>query len=132
MAKTINQVMLMGRLSQDPEVKSTTTGKTLAHLNLAVDKASGDGTDFFNLTAWEKTAELAQQYLNKGSKVLIQGSLSIDSWEKDGQKFSRPNITVRDITFLDSKSDVAKKNVKTVFGGSAKDEEPVDLSSIPF
>ena len=132
MAKTINQVILMGRLSQDPKVKPTTTGKTLAHLSLAVDKVSGDGTDFFNLTAWEKTAELAQQYLNKGSKVLIQGSLSIDSWEKDGQKFSRPNITVRDITFLDSKSDVAKKNVGTVFGGSAKDEEPVDLSSIPF
>lgn len=131
MAKDLNQIILTGRLSQDPEIKSTTTGKTVARLSLAVSKPGGDGADFFNMTAWEKTAELVQNYLSKGSRILVLGALSIDSWEKDGQKFARPNITIRDVTFLDSKSQNSgnKQESKVELEKSA---DPIDLSDIPF
>ena len=107
MAKSINQVTLMGRLTRDPEVRTTPNGKNVASFSIAVDRqGSDDQADFIGITAWEKLSDLVAQYLHKGSRVLVQGRLRQDTWEdKDsGQKRSRIDVTAFDVTFLDPPS----------------------------
>ena len=111
MAKSINQVILMGRLTRDPEQRTTSTGKTIASFSIAVDRfGQDDSADFFDITAWEKLGELVIQYLAKGRRVLVQGRLRQDSWEdkETGKKRSRVEVTATDVTFLDGPSDSAK------------------------
>lgn len=144
MAKSINQVILMGRLTRDPDMRTTTNGKTVTNFGLAVDRQSSqdDSADFFDITAWEKLGELVNQYLSKGRRCLVQGRLSFRQWEQDGQKRSKVEVVATDVTFLDGpsggdnnssdsgskpapsqKKDVAPDNV---------DDQPIDLSEIPF
>ena len=107
MARSINQVILMGRLTRDPETRSTSTGKTVTSFSIAVDRATQDDqADFFDVTAWEKTGELVAQYLSKGRRVLVQGRLRQDSWDdKDtGKKRSKVEVVAQDVTFLDGPS----------------------------
>ena len=104
MAKSINQVILMGRLTRDPEQRTTTSGKTIASFSIAVDRGGdSDQADFFDVTAWEKLGELVVQYLAKGRRVLVQGRLRQDSWDdkETGKKRSRVEVTATDDTFLD-------------------------------
>lgn len=122
MAKSINQVMLMGRLAKDPDLRTTTSGKSVVKFPLAVDKQS-DGSDFFEIVAWEKLAELVEKYLHKGSKTIIQGRIENQTWEKDGHKHYKTIITAFDVTFLDSKSD----KQDTVLDG-----EDIEGLDIPF
>lgn len=148
MAKSINQVILMGRLTRDPEMRTTTTGKTIASFSLAVDRQSQDDqADFFDVTAWEKLGELANQYLSKGRRCLVQGRLRQDSWDdkETGKKRSRIEVTATDITFLDGpngdgggqgggssapRSNNSSKSKDTVIEDI--DDKPIDLSEIPF
>ncbi len=136
MGKAVNRVFLIGRLTKDVEVRTTTTGKNVGSFTLAVDKSTGDGADFFDCVAWEKTADLLSQYTGKGSKIHVEGSLQQRSWDdKDsGAKRSKVEVVVRDVTFLDSKSD-ASGNTSTQAKDNAPqdiDEKPIDLSEIPF
>src|SRR5680860_1244080 len=108
MAKSINQVILMGRLTRDPEQRTTTTGKLIVSFGIAVDRVGqDDSADFFDVTAWEKLGELVAKYLGKGSRVLVQGRLRQDSWEdkETGKKRRRVEVTATDVTFLDSPKD---------------------------
>lgn len=147
MAKSINQVILMGRLTRDPELRTTASGKAVTSFSLAVDRQGSEETDFFDITAWEKLAQLVVDYLEKGRRVVVQGRLQLDRWEKDGQKSSKVTITANDITFLDSAgSDESLKDSRPAkqhevleqAGELGKDVAPedidgeVDLSSIPF
>ncbi len=141
MAKSINQVILMGRLTRDPELRNTTTGKSVVNFGLAVDKFGQDnGADFFEIVAWEKLAELINQYLSKGRRCLVQGRLSLRQWEQDGQKRSKIEVVANDVTFLDGPSQnqdggsapkATKKTNKTEDVVPEEDEE-IDLSDIPF
>jgi len=147
MAKSINQVILLGRLTRDPEQRTTTGGKTIASFSLAVDRGGdSDAADFFEITAWEKLGELVIQYLAKGRRVLVQGRLRQDSWDdkETGKKRSRVEVTATDVTFLDGPSDgqggssssaprssaPAKKSEDVVIEDI--DDKPIDLSEIPF
>ena len=110
MARSINQVILMGRLTRDPEQRTTTSGRTVVSFSIAVDRQTQDDqTDFFDITAWEKLGELVMQYLSKGRRVLVQGRLRQDSWDdkETGKKRSRVEVTATDVTFLDGPSDSA-------------------------
>ena len=143
MAKSINQVILMGRLTRDPEQRTTTTGKTIVNFSIAVDRGGqDDGADFFDVNAWEKLGELVMQYLSKGRRVLVQGRLRQDSWDdkESGKKRSKIDITASDVTFLDGPSDGAgqsaaaanpSKQTKDVVIEDI-DDKPIDLSEIPF
>lgn len=148
MAKSINQVILMGRLTRDPEQRTTTTGKVIANFSIAVDRGGqDDAADFFEITAWEKLGELVMQYLSKGRRVLVQGRLRQDSWDdkETGKKRSRVEVTATDVTFLDGPSDSAgnssessaprttssKKKSDDVVIEDIEDK-PIDLSEIPF
>ncbi len=145
MAKSINQVILMGRLTRDPESRNTTTGKLIVSFGIAVDRlGQDDGADFFNVTAWEKLGELVVKYLGKGSRVLVQGRLRQDTWDdkETGKKQSRIDVTASDVTFLDSPRDGAGAGQSASPKSSAKktediviediDDKPIDLSEIPF
>lgn len=135
MAKSVNQVILLGRLTRDVELKTTASGKNIADFSLAVDKGGADGgADFFDVTAWEKLAELVAQYTSKGSKVLVQGRLSQQTWDdKDsGAKRSKITVTATDVTFLDSKSDSNTNTTQKDTVLEDIDDKPIDLSEIPF
>lgn len=143
MARSVNQVILLGRLTRDPEQRTTTTGKIVVNFSLAVDRAGqDDGADFFEVTAWEKLGELIMQYLSKGRRVLVQGRLRQDSWDdkETGKKRSRVDVTATDVTFLDGPADnnsstgssdkAPKKNEEVVI--EDVEDKPIDLSEIPF
>jgi len=146
MARSINQVILMGRLTRDPEQRSTSTGKTIASFSIAVDRGGQeDAADFFNVTAWEKLGELVMQYLAKGRRVLVQGRLRQDTWDdkETGKKQSRIEVVATDVTFLDgpnggdggssapATSSQSRNNSKDVVIEDI-DDKPIDLSEIPF
>lgn len=140
MARSINQVILLGRLTRDPEQRTTASGKNVVSFSIAVDRQSQDDqADFFNITAWDKLGDLVIQYLSKGRRVLIQGRLRQDSWEdKDtGKRQSRIEVTASDVTFLDGPSgdnsgSAAPKTTKKEEVVTEIDDKPIDLSEIPF
>lgn len=140
MARSINQVILLGRLTRDPEQRTTASGKNVVSFSIAVDRQSQDDqADFFNITAWDKLGDLVMQYLSKGRRVLIQGRLRQDSWEdKDiGKRQSRIEVTASDVTFLDGPSgdnsgSAAPKTTKKEEVVTEIDDKPIDLSEIPF
>lgn len=148
MAKSINQVVLMGRLTRDPEQRTTSGGKTIASFSIAVDRGGeSDQADFFDITAWEKLGELVVQYLAKGRRVLVQGRLRQDSWDdkETGKKRSRVEVTATDVTFLDGPSDddgnrsSAPRSSAPASSKKSEDvviqdieDKPIDLSEIPF
>ena len=145
MAKSINQVILMGRLTRDPEVRTTTSGKTITSFSIAVDRGGQeDAADFFDVTAWEKLGELVSQYLSKGRRCLVQGRLRQDSWDdkETGKKRTRIEVVASDVTFLDAPGEGGSSNYTPAAGGSTKksddvviediDDKPIDLSEIPF
>ena len=153
MSKSINQVILMGNLTRDPELRTTPNGQSVCSFSLAVNRSwqGSDGTqqdavDYFDVTAWAKLGELVNQYLRKGRRCLVQGRLSQRSWEQDGQKRSKVEVVASDVTFLDSASgggggDSAPAPAPRSSGKSSKadapvvediDDKPIDLSEIPF
>ncbi len=146
MAKAINQVILMGRLTRDPEMRTTPSGKNVTSFSLAVDRQGSDDTaDFFDITAWEKLGELVNQYLSKGRRCLVQGRLRQESWDdkETGKKRSRVAVVASDVTFLDGPSgDEGGSSSAPKSSSSSKksddvviediDDKPIDLSEIPF
>ena len=139
MARGINQVILMGRLTRDPEMRTTPSGKNVCNFSLAVDRqGQDDQADFFDITAWEKTGELVNQYLSKGRRCLVQGRLRQDSWEdkETGKRRSRVEVTALDVTFLDSANDGASNGTSSTAPKNEEvveiDDKPIDLSEIPF
>lgn len=143
MAKSINQVILMGRLTRDPETRTTPSGKTITSFSLAVDRAGqDDAADFFDVTAWEKLGELVSQYLSKGRRCLVQGRLRQDSWDdkETGKKRSKVEVVATDVTFLDGPSGDGGSAPNSTSSSRKTDDvviediddKPIDLSEIPF
>jgi single-strand DNA-binding protein len=109
MAKSVNKVILIGNLGKDPEVKYTPGGMPVAHFTLATnerfkDKEGNwtDRTEWHNLVAFQRTAEIVGEYLKKGRTVYIEGSLRTNSWDdkETGQKKYRTEIIVNDLVLL--------------------------------
>lgn len=104
----INHVVLVGNLTRDPELRTTNSGYSILQLGLAVNdrvknKQSGeyeDRANFFDANVLGRRAESLAPYLHKGDKVAIEGKLHYSSWEKDGQKRSKVDVTVDEIEFM--------------------------------
>ena len=112
MARGINKVILIGNLGQDPEVRFTPSGTAVANLNLAtsdtwMDRQSGqrqERTEWHRVVLFNKTAEIAQQYLKKGSKVYIEGRLQTRKWQdQNGQDRYRTELVANAMQMLDSR-----------------------------
>lgn len=159
MARSVNQVILMGNLTRDPELRSTPSGQNVCSFSLALNRsykdASGEwqeATDYIDVTAWGPLGERVSQYLSKGRRCLVQGRLQSRSWEQDGQKRSKVEVLASDVTFLDSRGSGEEGGFGGNNGGGAsaapakpapskkKDdvvvedigEEPINLDDIPF
>ena len=108
----INKVILVGNLGQDPEVKYTAGGAAVTTLSLATseswkDKDTGsdqEKTEWHRVVLWRRLAEIAGEYLKKGSKVYIEGQLQTRKWEQDGQTRYTTEVVGRDMQFLDSRA----------------------------
>ena len=118
----MNKVFLSGNLTRDPEVKYTPTGKAMARMGIAVQRrfknqeTGQTEVDFFNLTAWDKTAEFSGRYLRKGSRVFIEGRIQTYNYTgQDGIKRSGVDIQVENIEFGNSKrnDDLPAQNAET-------------------
>jgi len=107
MARSFNQVILMGNLTRDPELRQTPNGHSVASFGLALNRSykGADGnwleaTDFIDIVAWGPLGERVTQYLTKGRPCLVNGRLQSRSWEQDGQKRSKVEVVAQDVTFL--------------------------------
>jgi single-strand DNA-binding protein len=96
---SFNRVILVGNVTRDLELRYIASGTAVVELGLAVnDRRKGqngewvDETTFVDVTLWGRTAEIASEYLSKGSSVLIEGRLKLDTWEKDGKKNSKLRV----------------------------------------
>lgn len=110
MARSLNQVTLMGNLTRDPELRQTPNGQNVCSFSLALNRSYKDSsgewqevTDYIDIVAWGPLAERVAQYLSKGRRCLVQGRLQSRSWEQDGQKRSKVEVLANDVTFLDSR-----------------------------
>ena len=100
-----NSVTAVGRLGNDPELRYTPSGDPVCNFSLATDVGFGDNkeTTWFKITAWRKTAESVNQYLQKGSKVLIVGPLTVEEYTaNNGDKRTSLKVNAREVRFLDS------------------------------
>lgn len=95
---SFNRVVLMGNLTRDPELRYIPSGTAVSDIGLAVNDRVKRGDQwveeatFVDVTLWGRTAEIANEYLSKGSPVLIEGRLKLDTWEKEGQKHSKLKV----------------------------------------
>lgn len=104
----LNKVLLIGRLTRDPELRYTPSGTPLCEFGLAVnrffkgkDGARQEETTFVDVTAWSRTAELANQYLKKGRQAFVEGYLKLDQWTTpEGQKRSKLSVVADSLQFL--------------------------------
>lgn len=115
---SLNKVMLIGNLTKDPEVRFTTQGTAVASFSVATDESykgkdgkKVDKAEFHNVTAWSKLAELAGEYLQKGSQVYIEGKLTTDKVEKEGVTKYYTKVTADTITFLSRTKGKGESNV---------------------
>lgn len=152
MARSLNQVTLMGNLTRDPELRQTPNGQSVCSFSLALNRSYKDqsgewqeATDYIDVVAWATLAERVSQYLTKGRRALIQGRLQSRNWEQDGVKRSKVEVLANDVTFLDSRgageaggSDAPVEAPKST-KNSKKDvviedigDEPINLDDIPF
>jgi len=106
-----NRVVLVGNLTRDPELRYISSGTAVTEIGLAVNdrrkNQSGewvDETQFIDITLWARTAEVASEYLSKGSSVLIEGRLKLDRWEKDGHKHSKLRVVGEKMQMLGGRS----------------------------
>lgn len=125
----MNKLIMMGRLTKDPEIRYNNEGKAIARFSLAVDRNYKDApTDFFNMVSFDKTAQFIENYIHKGSKILVEGKLQNNNYEKDGKKVYANQIIADRIEFCESKN---ANNTQTDDGFNQVSEEYSD-EMLPF
>ena len=107
---SFNTVVLLGNLTRDVDLRTLPNGTVVGSSGIAVNSKYKDSSGaqredvmFIDLTFWGRTAEIAEQYLSKGSEVLIEGALKLETWEKDGQKRSKHSVKVSTMQMLGKK-----------------------------
>ncbi len=111
MTRGLNKVMIIGNLGRDPEMRYTPSGKPVTSFSVAVSRSwvkpegeRTETTDWFNIVAWGRLAEICSQYLTKGSMVYVEGRLETRSWEaENGQKHYRTEVVASDVNILDKR-----------------------------
>ena len=148
---SLNKVLLIGRLGQDPEKKFTPSGVSVARVSLATNevfldrnKERKERTEWHRVVLWGKLADLAESYLKKGSQVFIEGSLRANDWtDKEGNKRTTIEIHASAMKFLDSKRSGSEESYGSSYtppaqpadkkeGGNAPQEEEYIEDDIPF
>lgn len=112
MSRSVNRVTLIGHLGADPELRSTTSGKAVANINLATNEVWKDGkgekqerTEWHRLVLWGNLAEIAREYLKKGDLIYVEGRIQTRSWDKDGETKYTTEINVKELVMLGGKNE---------------------------
>src|SRR5690242_17213646 len=158
MARSFNQVILMGNLTRDPELRQTPNGQNVCSFSLALNRSykGSDGdwkeaTDYIDIVAWGPLGERVAQYLTKGRPALVNGRIQSRSWEQDGQKRNKVEVVAQDVTFLGgpggggdsgggfSRDDSSQDQPKAKKTAKKEDvviedlgDDPINLDDIPF
>ncbi|MEW5974711.1 MAG: single-stranded DNA-binding protein [Acidobacteriota bacterium] len=142
MAGSVNKVILIGRLGKDPEVKYTQGGTPIARFSIATDEVwkdqSGEKqqkTEWHNIVAWSKLAEICGQYLAKGKQVYIEGRLQTRSWEdKEGNKRYTTEVRADQMVMLGRADEARPERAAAAPGGSPDSGPDTDITDddIPF
>jgi len=140
-----NTIIALGYLVKDPEVKQTSTGKSICVLRMCISESNAKNKCFIDVEAWEKTAEACGKYLKKGREILLEGELCLSTWTaKDGTTQNKNYIRANKVKFIGSspkdgegQEDGSKStatNTKTPLGGSAAKNNSFDDTEedIPF
>ena len=135
----MNKVYLIGNLTRDPEISTTTSGISVCRMSIAVSRrfANAEGgrdTDFFNITAWRGTADNCAKFLKKGNKIAVSGSIQTRNYEKaDGTKGFSVDIVADEVEFLSSRNDGTGEGGMGVGSSSpVSDLQPIDDDNLPF
>ena len=147
----LNRVFLAGRLTRDPELRYTSGGQAVADLGMAIGRnyitKSGERREevtYVDIVVWGRQAETAGEYLSKGSPILIEGRLHLDSWEtKEGEKRNRLRVHAMRVQFLgrprssgsdseETQKDYDANNVQMEKGSAVKSNDEVAEDDIPF
>ena len=128
----MNSIMIIGNLTKNPELRSTTDGTSVCGFTVAVNRPktrsdrennTDPGADFFNVNAWRQKGEVCAKYLQKGSKVAVTGRISLRTWEKDGKHGASLEVTADEVEFLSGRSNPVDE--KTGY-------EVVDPDGLPY
>lgn len=142
--KDFNQVIILGNLTRDPELRYTPNGQAVTSFGVATNRTwkttSGeikDQVEFHEVVAWGKLAEIITQYLSKGRKVMVVGRLQTRSWEaQDGSKRQKTEIIATDIKFVDRPKEgtpqEAEQKLEEVQDEGKNKEEEINIEDIPF
>ncbi|MDP2091072.1 MAG: single-stranded DNA-binding protein [Candidatus Gracilibacteria bacterium] len=147
----LNKAQIIGRITQDLELKQTPNGQSVTSFSLATNRSWTDNSgikqeqvEFHNVVLWGKLAEIAGQYLKKGSRLFIEGRIQTRSWEaQDGTKRYKTEIVGENMIMLDSKSDNTEglstnntyestNSTPAVKRQTPKEEEEISIDDIPF
>lgn len=131
MARSVNKVILVGNVGKDPEIKVASTGNSLATFSLATTDRTKDQTgtwtdrtEWHNLVAFARTAEVVRDYVKRGSKLYVEGRIQTRSWDdKDGQKKYRTEIIVNDLVLLSGRGE-GESSGNYARSGSSYDQRP--------
>ena len=122
---SFNKVILLGNVTRDPELRYISSGTAVTDIGLAVNdrrkNAAGEWveeTTFVDVTLWGRTAEVAGEYVQKGSPLLIEGRLKLDTWEKDGKKNSKLRVVGERMQLLGSRGEGGGQGRQAPRGGS--------------
>ncbi|MBE6790519.1 MAG: single-stranded DNA-binding protein [Ruminococcaceae bacterium] len=132
----LNSIIIMGRLTADPELRSTSSGLSVSSFTVAVDRnyvRSGEEkkTDFINVVAWRQQADFVSKYFRKGSMIAVQGSLQTRNYEdKNGNKRVAYEIVADQISFCGSKSESGTYNNEATNASSYNNSSADDFSSV--
>jgi single-strand DNA-binding protein len=140
MAKSVNKVILLGNVGKDPEIRSTAGGMTIANFSIATSEniKGQDGqwtekTEWHNLVAFQRTAEVIRDYVKKGSKLYVEGRLQTSSWDDKttGQKKYKTEIIVGDISLLSGRGEGSSDGGERSSGGysSSRSSSPSSPSA---
>jgi single-strand DNA-binding protein len=128
----MNNVVLMGRLTKDPDIRRTNDGTAIGRFTLAVDRMKKDEADFIGCVTFGKTAEFAEKYLRKGTKICGSGRIQTGSYtNKDGQKVYTTDVILERLEFAESKAS-AQPEAKPDGDGFMNIPDDVDDAGLPF
>ena len=131
----MNRIVISGRITNDLELRTTANGKHFVAFNIAVNEGSGENqtTHFFNVNAWEANADFLIKYMEKGRKLLIEGSLKTSQYEKEGKKYTNTYILASHFDFMDSKKEETKEEFnENKYEDFSGDIELSSESELPF
>lgn len=131
----MNKVVLIGRLTKDPDLRYTPNGAAVCNFTVACDKRDKEGNkdaDFIQCTTWNKTAENLAKYKAKGDQIAIEGALEVSSYEKDGQKRWITQVNAHTIEFIGGGKNNGGNNTDNAGGWNASNNDYTADGAMPY